>query len=147
MEFDKNKTIQLLELFGTEYVLIQKEKYDELLDKLEALDTTLDITRSRADASKDLLKVMLAGAFSAKEIREIAKAKTIGERIRRIREMREMGQRDLADKAGLSQTTISNLENNRVAAPSYAELEAIFTGLGVSEAAVFPVLKTFEPGD
>ena len=36
MEYEKNKDIQLLTLSGTEYVLVRRKKYDELLDKLTA---------------------------------------------------------------------------------------------------------------
>ena len=146
MKYDKNKDIQLLELLGGKYVLIRREKYDELLDKLEALDTALDITRSKAEASQDVLKAMLQGDFSVEQIREIAKTKTLGERLRMIREMRDLGQRELSQETGVSQTTISNLENNRISEPSFKALDAIFTGLRVPEGAVFPLVKTLKSG-
>ena len=63
MEYEKNKDIQLLTLSGTEYVLVRRKKYDELLDKLEAIDTALDLARSRTDASEDLLQAMLKEIF------------------------------------------------------------------------------------
>jgi len=142
MEYDKNKAVQLLSLLGQEYVLIRKENYDELLDKLEALDTALDITRSKEQASQDILKAMLTGNFSVEQIREVAKTKTVGERIRLIRRIRNLDQRKLAEKTGLSQTTISNLENDRISEPSFAALDAIFEGLKVPGGAVYPLLKT-----
>jgi DNA-binding XRE family transcriptional regulator len=144
MEYDKNKAIQTLNLFGQDYVLIRKERYDELLDKLEALDTALDITRSKEQASHDVLKAMLKGNFSVEQIREVARSKTIGERLRLIRRIRNLDQRELAEKTGLSQTTISNLENDRVSEPSFAALDAIFEGLKVPEGAVYPLLKTLK---
>lgn len=146
MEYDKNKAIQLLSLFGHEYVLIRKETYDELLDKLEALDTALDITRSKEQASQDVLKAMLKGNFSVEQIREVAKTKTIGERIRLIRRIRHLNQRKLAEKTGLSQTAISNLENDLISEPSFEALDAIFEGLKVPEGAVYPLLKTRKSG-
>jgi DNA-binding XRE family transcriptional regulator len=144
MDYDKNKEIQLLNLLGTEYVLIRKEKYDELLDNLDSLDTALNITRSRAEASQDVLKAMLNGAFSAEEIRQVASGKTLGERLRIIREMRELGQRQLSEKAGVSQTTISNLENDLISEPSFEALDKICTSLRVPEGAVYPLLKTLK---
>ncbi len=59
MEYDKNKSVQLLNLMGQDYVLVRKQTYDQLLDKLEALDTALVITQSREQASQDVLKAML----------------------------------------------------------------------------------------
>jgi DNA-binding XRE family transcriptional regulator len=144
MEYEKNKEVQLLRLSGTDYVLIRRKKYDELLDKLEAVDTALDIARSRTDASQDLLQAMLKGDFSVAQVRDVAKTKTLGERLRVMREMRNLGQRDLSEKTGVSQATISNLENNRISEPSFEALDAIFQGLEVPGAAVYPLLKTLK---
>lgn len=146
MEYDKDKEIQLVKLLGREYVLVLKDKYDGLLDKLEALDTALDITRSKAEASGDVLEAMLQGAFSVGEIRRLTKAKTLGARLRAMREMRNFGQRELSVKTGVSQTTISNLENNRISEPSFEALDKIFTSLDVPEGAVYPLLKTLKSG-
>jgi DNA-binding XRE family transcriptional regulator len=146
MEYDKEKEIQLLNLMGEEYVLIRKQKYDELLDNLESLDTSLNITRSRADASQDLLEAMLKGNFSPENIRQVARAKTLGSRLRTIREVRKIGQRQLSEKAGVSQTTISNLENDLISEPSFESLDKIFTSLSVPEGAVYPLLKTLKSG-
>lgn len=145
MEYDKNKTIQTLCLFGQDYVLVRKERYDELLDKLEALDTALDITRSKEQASQDILRALLKGDFSLEEIREVTRTKTIGERLGVLRRIRKLDQRALAEKTGLSQTTISNLENDRIADPGFKVLDAIFEGLEVPEGAVYPLLKTYKP--
>jgi DNA-binding XRE family transcriptional regulator len=142
MEYDKNKSVQLLNLMDNEYVLVRKETYDELLDKLEALDTSLVITRSREQASQDVLKAMLKGNFSVEQIREVAKTRTIGERIRLIRKIRNLAQRKLAEKSGLSQTAISNLENDLISEPSFASLDAVFEGLQVPAGAVYALLKT-----
>src|SRR5260370_9222561 len=95
---------------GQDYVLVRKQTYDQLLDKLEALDTALVITQSREQASQDVLKAMLKGNFSVEQIREVAKTKTIGERIRLIRKIRKLDQRKLSKKSGFSKTDISNLE-------------------------------------
>jgi DNA-binding XRE family transcriptional regulator len=146
MEYDKNKEIQLLPMFGKEYVLILKEKYDELLDRLESLDTALNITRSRATASHDVLEGLLKGEFSVEEVQQLRRAKTLGERLRAIREMRNLGQRELSQKAGVSQTTISNMENDRISEPSFEALDKIFASLGVPEGAVYPLLKTLRSG-
>ena len=142
MEYDKNKSVQLLNLMGQDYVLVRKQTYDQLLDKLEALDTALVITQSREQASQDVLKATLKGNFSVEQIREVAKTKTIGERIRLIRKIRKLDQRKLAEKSGLSQTAISNLENDLISEPSFASLDAVFEGLQVPEGAVYPLLKT-----
>ncbi len=142
MEYDKNKSVQLLNLMGQDYVLVRKQTYDQLLDKLEALDTALVITQSREQASQDVLKAMLKGNFSVEQIREVAKTKTIGERIRLIRKIRKLDQRKLAEKSGLSQTAISNLENDLISEPSFASLDAVFEGLQVPPGAVYPLLKT-----
>jgi DNA-binding XRE family transcriptional regulator len=128
MEYEKNKDIQLLTLSGTEYVLVRRKKYDELLDKLEAIDTALDIARSRTDASEDLLQAMLKGDFSVEQIRNVS----------------TLRQRDLSEKTGVSQATISNLENNRISEPSFQALDAIFQGLDVPGGAVYPLLKSLK---
>lgn len=146
MQFNKSKAIQLLELSGVEYVLVRKEKYDELLDELEAVDTALDIARSKSAASQDVLKAMLQGHFSVEQIREVAKTKTLGGRLRLMRKLRNLDQRELAEKTGVSQTTISNLENDRVSEPSFEAIDAIFTSLRVPEGAVYPLLKTLKSG-
>ena len=146
MEYDKDKEIQLLQLLGTEYVLIRKEKYDELLDNLDSLDTALDITRSKAEASQDVLESMLKGAFPLEAVRRVASATTLGERLRIMREMRNLGQRQLSEKAGVSQTTISNLENDQISEPSFEALDKIFTSLRVPGGAVYPLLKTLKSG-
>jgi len=144
MEYDKNKEIQLLSLSGKEYVLVLKETYDELLDRLESLDTALDITRSKATASHDVLGSLLKGAFSVEEVRQLGQAKTLGERLRTIREMRNLGQRELSEKTGVSQTTISNMENDRISEPSFEALDKIITSLRVPEGAVYPLMKTLK---
>jgi DNA-binding XRE family transcriptional regulator len=146
MEYDKNKDIQLLNLFGQEYVLSRKANYDELLDKVEALDTALEITRSKERASQEFLKAMLQGKFSVEQIRQVVQTKTLGERLRTVRQIRNMDQHKLAEKTGLSQTTISNLENDRVCEPSFQTLDVIFDTLGVPEGAVYPLLKTLKSG-
>jgi DNA-binding XRE family transcriptional regulator len=146
MEYNKDKETQLLKLMGREYVLIRKEKYDELLDNLESLDTALNVTRSKAEASRDVLDALLEGSFSLEETRQVAGAKTLGERLRVMREMRNLGQRQLSERAGVSQTTISNLENDRISEPSFEALDKIFTSLRVPEGAVYPLLKTLKSG-
>jgi DNA-binding XRE family transcriptional regulator len=146
MEYDKNKDIQLLNLFGQEYVLSRKANYDELLDRVEALDTALEITRSKERASQEFLKAMLQGKFSVEQIRQVVQTKTLGERLRTVRQIRNMDQHKLAEKTGLSQTTISNLENDRVCEPSFQTLDVIFDTLGVPEGAVYPLLKTLKSG-
>jgi DNA-binding XRE family transcriptional regulator len=146
MEYAKNKNVQLLNLSGEQYVLVRKEKYDELLDELEALDTALEVTRSKERASHDFLKAMLQGHFSVDQIRQLAQTKTLGERLRTARQIRNIDQHKLAQKTGLSQTTISNLENDRVSEPSFQTLDIIFDSLGVPEGAVYPLLKTLKSG-
>jgi DNA-binding XRE family transcriptional regulator len=144
MEFDKSKSVQLLNLAGGEYVLVQKDKYDQLLDKLEALDTALDVARSGAEASQDLLSAVLRGSFTIEQIRELSRTKTLGHRLRVLREIRKLDQRELARKTGMSQTTISNLENDKVSEPSYASLDAIIEVLGLPDRAVYPFLKSLK---
>ena len=49
---DNRSDIQKIKIEGGDYVLVSAEKYQKLLDKLESLDTALEVQRTRIDASK-----------------------------------------------------------------------------------------------
>lgn len=55
---------------------------------------------------------------------------TVGKRIRVARELREMSQMDLSKKAGLSQSTIAQIEKGNKE-PSLTTLRSIANGLGL----------------
>ncbi|MEE8272305.1 MAG: cupin domain-containing protein [Alphaproteobacteria bacterium] len=60
----------------------------------------------------------------------------VGARLRRLREMNAMSQRELAKRAGVSNATISLIEQNR-ASPSVGSLKKVLDGIPVSLADFF----------
>lgn len=63
----------------------------------------------------------------------------MGYRIREIREQQKMSQEELAQKSGVSRTTISNLENNTDRTTMISTLQKIARALGVSVDQIFLV--------
>lgn len=60
----------------------------------------------------------------------------IGARLKRLREMRGLSQRELAKRAGVSNATISGIEQNR-ASPSVGSLKKVLDGIPISLADFF----------
>lgn len=60
----------------------------------------------------------------------------IGERLKGLRQQRGLSQRELAKKAGVTNSTISLIEQNRVS-PSIASLKKVLDGLPISLAQFF----------
>lgn len=57
---------------------------------------------------------------------------TLGERLRRLRRLRDMSQTELASKAGMSPSYLSDLERGVRGAPTAPVLEALADGLDVT---------------
>lgn len=60
----------------------------------------------------------------------------VGTRLRRLREGRGLSQRELAKRAGVTNSTISLIEQNRVS-PSVSSLSKVVAGLPMSMAEFF----------
>lgn len=67
----------------------------------------------------------------------------VGPRLRRLREQRGFSQRELARRAGVTNATVSQIEQDRVS-PSVASLHKIVGALGLSLAAFFAASDSAE---
>jgi transcriptional regulator with XRE-family HTH domain len=65
----------------------------------------------------------------------------VGVRLRRLREMHGLSQRELAKRAGLSNATVSLIEQNR-ASPSVGSLKRVLDGIPISLADFFALQDT-----
>lgn len=61
----------------------------------------------------------------------------MGYRIKEIRELKKMSQEELAQKSGVSRTTISNLENDTDRTTMISTLQKIARALGVTVDQIF----------
>ncbi|MEM6888430.1 MAG: cupin domain-containing protein [Pseudomonadota bacterium] len=68
----------------------------------------------------------------------------IGHRLRTIRETRGLSQRELASRAGLTNGTISLIEQNKTS-PSVASLKSLLDAIPISMAAFFATLEKESP--
>lgn len=59
--------------------------------------------------------------------------------LRQIRLARGLTQKQLADKAGVEQATISNLENGNIKAPSWESIGRLAAALQVEPTEIFPL--------
>jgi transcriptional regulator with XRE-family HTH domain len=61
----------------------------------------------------------------------IVKLEEIGKQIAAARKLRELGQRQLAEKAGVSRATVDALENGRAAEIGFTKLTRILAAVGL----------------
>ncbi len=142
---DPAQQIERLQIEGRDYVLMRDDVYRQMLDEIESLDSALELQRAQTDANRSLTKSLLLGNYTAEQIRRIVEARTPGERFALMREFRNLNQSELAAEAGVSQTTISNIENGRVQFRGVNSARRVFSALGASDADIFELLA--EPNE
>lgn len=66
-----------------------------------------------------------------RDILGVVKLSEIGQEIAKARKLSELGQRQLAERAGVSRATVDALENGRAAELGYTKLTRILAALGL----------------
>jgi DNA-binding XRE family transcriptional regulator len=119
---------------------VREETYQKLLDEVESLDTALEVQRTRGQAAANVVETLLSGDLTRQQVNQILGAGTFGQRLEMLRRFRHLGQEELAERAGVSQTMISNLERDLVQRPAFGHLHQIFKTLEVSSVAAYDLL-------
>ena len=124
---------QRVTIEGRPYVLVTEQRYESLLQRLAAPHR-----ESGRDEPAGGLEWMLARAgFDGEQVRGVLQAPTFGARLQRLRLGRKLDQIALARLAGVSQTMVSNLENDKVERPSARALHRLLESLGMPGAAAY----------
>lgn len=141
---DPAQQIERLQIEGRDYVLMRDEVYRQMLHEIESLDSALELQRAQTGANRSLAKSLLRGNYTVEQIRRIVDSRTPAERFALMREFRNLNQSELAAEAGVSQTTISNIENGRVQFRGVNSARRMFSALGASDADIFELLAERE---
>ena len=88
-----------------------------------------------------MLEVLLEGSLTKDQVGEVLRGRTLGKRLALLRRFRGASQGELADRAGVSQTMISKLENDELQRPSFESIHNILRALEVPDIVTFPLLK------
>jgi DNA-binding XRE family transcriptional regulator len=141
MDMDPRKDVQRLRFGSDVYVLVREAVYEKLLQRLDGLHAALQAQRNRTEASVNFFETLLSEKLTPGQARDVLQAPTFGKRLALLREFRELDQIDLANRAGLAQSTISKLENDETSRPSYEVVRRVFEALGVPDLASYPLFK------
>ncbi|MDE3154736.1 MAG: helix-turn-helix transcriptional regulator [Acidobacteriota bacterium] len=127
--------MQRLKIDGRGYVLIPEQRYEALrrLAQLRGEHTT-------AGAAADLTALLQGAGFEREQAVRVVSAASFGLRLQRLRHARDLDQVELARLAGVSQTMVSNLENDKVERPSARAIHALLDALGIPAAAAYPLM-------
>jgi DNA-binding XRE family transcriptional regulator len=138
---DPEKKIERLQVEGRDYVLMRAEVYEELLREIEELDSALDLQRSQAEANLGVTRKLLSGKYSVPQLQQIVAAKTAAERVSLMRNFRSINQTDLADQAGVSQSTVSKIERGQVRFRTVDSARRVLAALGADNADMIDLLS------
>jgi DNA-binding XRE family transcriptional regulator len=138
---DPAQQIERLKIEGRDYVLMRVEIFQQMLQEIESLDSALELQRAQTDANRSVTKSLLQGNYTPQQIRQIVDARTPAQRFALMREFRNLNQSELAAEAGVSQTTISNIENGRVQFRGVNSARRVFSALGASDDEIFELLS------
>lgn len=138
---DPAQQIERLQIEGRDYVLMRVEVFQQMLHEIESLDSALELQRAQTHANRSVTKTLLQGNYTTQQIRQIVDARTPAERFALMREFRNLNQSELAAEAGVSQTTISNIENGRVQFRGVNSARRLFSALGASDDEIFELLS------
>jgi DNA-binding XRE family transcriptional regulator len=138
---DPAQQIERLQIEGRDYVLMRAEIFRQMIQEIELLDSALELQRAQTDANRSVTKSLLQGNYSTQQIRQIVDARTPAQRFALMREFRNLNQSELAAEAGVSQTTISNIENGRVQFRGVNSARRLFAALGASDDEIFELLS------
>lgn len=111
---DPNAQIERIKVEGQNFVLMREKIYFDMLKKIESLDSALDLQRSESEANLNIAGALVRGGYAPAQVKVVLAAPTLGRRIELLRQCGQLNQAQLARKAGVSQTTVSNLENGKI---------------------------------
>jgi DNA-binding transcriptional regulator YiaG len=137
---DPENRIERIQIEGRNYVLMQEPVYHKLLLEIESLDSALDLQRSQTEATSTAVKKLLNSKYTREQIDAVFQAPTAGRRLEMLRRFRNLNQAELAEKAGVSQTTVSNLESGKVKFRTLNATQRVLSALDVPDAAGFTFL-------
>jgi DNA-binding XRE family transcriptional regulator len=147
MGIDHKKEIQRITVEGRTYVLVAEEVYERLLRRLDGLEASREIRRSRADTSFNFVDLLIKEKLTPEQVRSVLRAPTLGKRLAVLRECRGMEQTELARKAGVSQAAISKLESGETKRPSLELIARILKGLDLPDVLSYALIrKDIVPG-
>jgi DNA-binding XRE family transcriptional regulator len=127
--------VQRLTIDGRGYVLMSEQRYRRL-QQLEAMRGQA----SGPEAAAGLDAVLRAAGLDREQVAGVLAAATFGLRLQHLRRCRGLDQIDLARLAGVSQTMVSNLENDKVERPSARAVHQLLDALGVPGSAAYLVM-------
>lgn len=144
---DPSAQIERIKVEGQDFVLMREKIYFDLLQKIESLDSALDLQRSESDANLNIAGALLRGGYAPVQIEVVLAAPTLGRRIELLRQYGQLNQKQLARKAGVSQTTVSNLENDKISFRTLNRTGKVCSVLGIpiEEVVRFIVDGEFKP--
>ncbi|MGH7838459.1 MAG: helix-turn-helix transcriptional regulator [Candidatus Binataceae bacterium] len=128
---DPSAQIERIKIEGRDFVLMREKIYFDLLQKIESLDSALDLQRSESEANLNIAGALLRGGYAPAQIDAVLAAPTLGRRVELLRRYGHMNQEQLARKAGVSQTTVSNLENEKISFRTLTRTGKVLSALGV----------------
>jgi DNA-binding XRE family transcriptional regulator len=141
---DPAQRIERLQIEGRDYVLMRVEIFQQMLQEIESLDSALELQRAQTDANRTVTRSLLRGNYTIEQIRQIVDARRAADRFALMRAFRNLNQSELAAEAGVSQTTISNIENGRVQFRGVNSARRVFSALGASDSEIFELLSETE---
>lgn|SRR5690242_11709002 len=140
LKHDPESAAQRIEIEGVPYVLVREKVYENILEQIESLDAALDAQRNRTSATQKLAARMMSSRLTRAQAQAVNRAPTFGRRMEALREIRHLSQFELAERTGLSQATISKLENDQVAEPGFDSVHRILRALEAPAEAAEPLL-------
>ncbi|HVB37767.1 MAG TPA: helix-turn-helix transcriptional regulator [Vicinamibacterales bacterium] len=129
--------MQRLTIEGRRYVLISEQRY-EALRRLAALRGQA----GQADPAPGIESMLETSGFDRDQTAHVLASGSFGIRLQRLRRCRELDQVELARLAGVSQTMVSNLENDKVERPSARAVHCLLDALGIPGAAAYLLMGT-----
>jgi len=141
LKIDPKRAVQRLQFGKENYVLVAEDTYEKMVRQMDGLQASLAIQRSRSEASFNFVDVLVGEKLTPEQIRTVLEAPTMAERLAVLRECRGMSQMELAEKAEVSQGTISKLESGETKRPSLELVERILTALELPDILTYTLMR------
>lgn len=137
-DFDRSADVQRVQSAGEDFVLVKRRPYEELIDRLESLDTSSEVQRARAAVRRGVLELVLDRGLTREQVQELARADSFGGRLAILRQALGVDQKRLAEESGVSQSTISKLEHGKVKRLSFDTVQRLLEALGLPGDSILP---------
>ncbi len=141
MKIDSENQIQKIRLGEESYVLVRENAYEKLLREVDALHSALEIQRNRSESAGNVVQVLLEASLTAEQAHDVLSASSFGQRLGLLRKFRGLDQKELAERAQISQTMVSKLENGKLQRPAFESVHKILYALGLPDIVTYPLLK------